>query len=77
MIKKILLFLLVIKLGLSCTNLLVTPKASKDSGVILAYLADAMPLYGKMMSYPAKDYYSGDFLEIYNWDDASYMGQIP
>jgi dipeptidase len=59
-----------------CSNVIVSPGASKDSSSIIAYNADAPFLYGSLYHYPAGDHPAGTMREVYEWDTGRYLGQI-
>lgn len=62
--------------GLSCTNFLITKGASTDGSTMISYAADSHTLYGEMYHYPAMTYPEGSMLDIYEWDTGKYLGQI-
>lgn len=61
----------------ACTNVLVTPGASKDGSSMISYSADSHQLFGELYYRPAAVWQSGDMLKIYEWDTGKYLGQIP
>jgi dipeptidase len=62
----------------SCTNLIVTPGASSDGSILLAYNADDSEMMGTLYHYPARTAnVSGVMREIYSWDTGAYLGEIP
>ena len=79
MYSKILMILL-LSLGtaLACTNLIVTPGASKDGSSILSYAADSFSLYGTIDRYPGrKNIPEGTMKTIWDWDSGKMIGEIP
>lgn len=60
----------------ACTNLLITPGASKD-GAMVSYAADSHTRYGCLFFFPACDYPAGTLLNVYEWGPHKYLGQIP
>jgi len=67
----------------ACTDLLVTPGASKDGSAMIAYNADSPTLYGSLYHYPAMN--ANDttstkkataMRKIYDWDTGVYRGEI-
>jgi len=83
MLKKRLLFILVMLVGLqitpsdACTNFLITKGATKDGSTMITYAADSHTLYGELYYWPAADYPEGAMLDVYEWDTGKYMGKIP
>jgi dipeptidase len=83
--KKILALLLVILLsGMlpeqttnACTNFLITKGASKDGSVMITYSADSHVLYGELYYWPAKNWPTGTYVDVYEWDTGKYLGKIP
>jgi dipeptidase len=66
---------------LACTDILVTPDASLDGSVMIAYNADSPTLYGVVYHYPSTNTTSttsttSTLRDIYDWDSGRYMGQI-
>ena len=43
----------------------------------MAYNADDANTYGSLVHLPAGDHAPGDTNEIWDWDDAFYLGAIP
>mmetsp|Transcript_562 Transcript_562/g.861 ORF Transcript_562/g.861 Transcript_562/m.861 type:complete len:605 (+) Transcript_562:81-1895(+) len=60
----------------ACTNLLVTPGASKDGDSMIAYNADSGNLMGMLYHYPASSNDSNVMRKVWNWDTAVYLGEI-
>ena len=64
-----LLLLLGIPNSNSCSNILVTPGASKDGSAMIAYNADSANLMGMVYHYPAKESIpEGTTRDVYEWD---------
>lgn len=63
--------------GEACTNILVTRGASADGSCMVSYAADSHQLFGELYYRPAADWGKGAMLNIYEWDTAKYLGQIP
>ena len=61
----------------ACTNILVTKGASADGSCMVSYAADSHQLFGELYYRPAADWEKGAMLNIYEWDTAKYLGQIP
>jgi dipeptidase len=59
-----------------CSNLIVSPGASKDKSSIIAYNADSGGLYGSLYHYPAADHPAGTMRDVYDWDTGRFLGQI-
>lgn len=73
-----LLLLLGIPNSNSCSNILVTPGASKDGSAMIAYNADSANLMGMVYHYPAKESIpEGTTRDVYEWDTGKYLGAIP
>lgn len=71
-------FLLRLQCCDGCTNLIVTPGASKDQSMILAYNADGSDYFGMLYHYPAnKNTTNNKMRKIYNWMTGEYLGEIP
>eukprot|EP00906_Rhabdomonas_costata_P033577 RCo047307 len=60
-----------------CSDFIVTPGASKDSGTIVSYNADSADLYGYVQFYPRGFPKPGTMRKIYSWDTGEYLGEIP
>ena len=66
----------------ACTDILVTPGASKDSSAMIAYNADSANLYGTIYQYPATNVSINSnsttttMRSIYDWDTGVYLGDI-
>ncbi len=50
-----------------CTNLIVTPGASKDTSMIMAYNGDGSDYFGMLYHYPASKGNKGKMRKIYDW----------
>ena len=61
----------------ACTNLLVSAGASADGSTLLAYNADSGNLYGSLGVYPAAEHAPNATREVWDWDDAVFLGVIP
>lgn len=61
----------------ACTNILITPGASKTGDPIIAYNADSGNLMGLLYHYPASTYNATVMRKIWNWDTGVYLGEIP
>ena len=61
----------------ACTNFLITKGASTDGSCMISYAADSHVLYGELYHYPAADWPAGAMLDVYDWDNGMYRGQIP
>ena len=61
----------------ACTNILVSRGASADNTTHLSYNADSGSLYGSLGHYPAADHAPGTMRQIWCWDTALYLGEIP
>jgi len=63
---------------LSCSNLIVTPGASKNRSSIYSYSADSAGLYGTIDRYPRRENIpDGTMRKIWDWDSGKYIGSIP
>ena len=60
-----------------CTNLIVTPAASLDGSLFVAYNADDTELMGLLYHYPAKTTNASEVRKIYSWDYGAFLGVIP
>ena len=60
-----------------CTNLIVTPAASSDGSLFIAYNADDTELMGMLYHYPARTTNASEVRKIYSWDDGTFLGEIP
>jgi len=70
--------MLAVASALACTNLMVTPGASKDGSVIYSYAADSSALYGTLDKYPGrKNIPEGTMKVIWDWDSGKKIGEIP
>jgi len=72
----ILLSVLMVSDIYSCTNFIVTKKASASGANIITYAADAGGFMEPLNFKPAMDYKSGTMLDIYDWDTGKYLGKI-
>lgn len=63
--------------GEACTNIIVTRGASADNASMVSYAADSHSLYGELYFHPAASWKSGTMLDVYEWDTARFLGQIP
>jgi len=73
-----LLLLECIAYALGCSNLIVTPGASKQGSTIYSYSADSAGLYGTIDRYPRRENIpEGTMRKIYDWDSGKYLGSIP
>lgn len=50
-----------------CTNIIVTPGASKDASMMLAYNGDGSDYFGSLYHYPASKGNKGKMRKIYDW----------
>ena len=66
---------LLAKTANGCTNLIVTPGASKDGSTIYSYAADSAGLYGTVDRYPANKNPPAK-CKVYSWDTGYYLGDI-
>lgn len=66
-----------VQMALGCTNILVTPGASKNGASMVSYSADSHTLYGALYFLPAKDYPAGAMRIVREWDSGKVLGQIP
>ncbi len=60
----------------ACTNFLITKGASADGSTMITYAADSHLLYGELYHWPATDYPTGSWLDVYEWDTGKYLGKI-
>ena len=60
----------------ACTNLIVGKKASADGSTIVSYSADSYGMFGDLYHSPAAKHPKGAKLDIYSWEDNSFMGTI-
>jgi dipeptidase len=61
----------------ACTNFIITKGASKDGSVMITYSADSHVLYGELYYWPSKNWPTGTYVDIYEWDTGKYLGKIP
>ena len=53
----------------ACSDILVTPGASKDGSAMIGYNADDAALYGVLYHYPAtQNNTSDEMVQIHDWD---------
>lgn len=60
----------------ACTNVIVTPGASKDGSSLVSYAADSHSLYGELYFHPASRFKAGSTLAIREWDTNKPLGSI-
>ena len=60
----------------ACTNVIITPGASKDGSSIVSYAADSQQLYGELYFTPAARFGAGSSLQIREWDTQRPLGAI-
>lgn len=60
----------------ACTNVIITPGASKDGSSIVSYAADSHQLYGELYFTPAARFGAGSSLQIREWDTQRPLGAI-
>ena len=61
----------------SCTNLIVTKKASKDGSVMLTYSADSHTRYGTLVHMLGGKKRAGEMIPVLQWGKEKYLGDIP
>ena len=61
----------------SCTNLIVTKKASKDGSVMLTYSADSHTRYGTLVHMLGGKKRAGAMVPVLEWGKERYLGEIP
>lgn len=61
----------------ACTNLIVTSGASTDGSTMITYAADSHRRYGYLFHYPAMKYPAGTMVDLYNYENGAFLGQIP
>ncbi|KAK2959021.1 putative C69 family dipeptidase [Blattamonas nauphoetae] len=61
----------------SCTNLIVTKKASKEGYNSFTYSADAFSMYGNLQVTPEADHAEGEMRDIIDWCSGKKLGEIP
>lgn len=61
----------------ACTNIIVTPGASRDGSSMVSYAADSHTLYGELYFSPASRFKPGSMLAIREWDTNKPLGEIP
>ncbi|MBQ6745999.1 MAG: C69 family dipeptidase [Bacteroidaceae bacterium] len=62
--------------AMACTNLIVGKNASADGSVMISYSADSYGMFGYLYHSPAGTHEKGEMIDIYDWDDDTYHGQI-
>jgi len=78
--KRILIAALLLSSALhafACTNFIVGKKASADGSVMVTYNDDSYGKYGYLCHYPAAKHAKGEMRKIYNWENGTYLGEIP
>ena len=60
----------------SCTNFLISKGASVDGSTMITYAADSHVLYGELYYTAPGSHFSGEMLDIYEWDTGKYLGKI-
>lgn len=60
----------------ACTNVIITPGASKDGSSIVSYAADSHQLYGELYFTHAARFGAGSSLQIREWDTQRPLGAI-
>ena len=60
----------------ACTNILVTPGASRNGSSMVSYSADSHTLYGALYYRPEAFYPAGAIMNICEWDTGRYLGDI-
>ncbi|MFA7116276.1 MAG: C69 family dipeptidase [Bacteroidales bacterium] len=60
----------------ACTNVLVSKGASADGSIMITYAADSHALYGEVYFHPAGMFPKDAMLDVVNWDNGKYIGQI-
>ena len=60
----------------ACTNVIVTPGASKDGSSMVSYAADSHGLFGELYFRPAGRFRAGTMLDIRDWDSNRPLGSI-
>jgi len=76
----VLIFLVILALPnnvSACTNFLITKGASADGSTMITYAADAHDMYGELVYLPAGTHLAGATRQVYDWDTAKHLGQIP
>ena len=62
--------------AMACTNLIVGKNASADGSVMISYSADSYGMFGYLYHSPAGTHEKGEMIDVYDWDDGTYHGQI-
>jgi dipeptidase len=60
----------------SCTNYLISKKATVDGSTMITYAADSHTLYGELYYTPGRFHREGEMLDVYEWDTGKYLGKI-
>lgn len=60
----------------ACTNVIVTPGASKDGSSLVSYAADSHWLYGELYFHTGGKHKKGSMIDIREWDSNRPLGQI-
>ena len=60
----------------ACTNVIVTPGASKDGSSLVSYAADSHWLYGELYFHKGGKHKKGSMIDIREWDSNRPLGQI-
>lgn len=60
----------------ACTNVIVTPGASKDGSSLVSYAADSHWLYGELYFHKGGKHKKGSMIDIREWDTNRPLGQI-
>ena len=66
--RVLLIFLICVYVVQGCTNILVTPGASKDGNPMIAYNADDYSLFGSLYHYPPSQNNGQKMRKCYSWD---------
>jgi dipeptidase len=61
----------------ACSNILLTRDSTTDASNMVAYNADSANLFGSLYHYKHADHEKGEMRQIYDWDTAVYLGEIP
>ncbi|MCQ2146650.1 MAG: C69 family dipeptidase [Bacteroidales bacterium] len=78
--KRILIAALLLSSALhafACTSFIVGKKASADGSVMVTYNDDSYGKFGYLCHYPAGKHAKGEMRKIYNWENGTYLGEIP
>jgi len=60
----------------ACTNVIITPGASRDGSSMVSYAADSHYLFGELYFHPAANHKAGSPLQIIEWDSQKPLGTI-